>query len=284
MKIKSFAKINLSLDITNKLDDGFHLLDMINVSVSLKDIITVKFTHKNNDIVISCNNPDVPTNNTNSIYKVIEKFRKTFKLEFGVKVYIKKMIPLQSGLGGGSSNASSMLLLLNNKFKTNMSLNEMIDFIKDITSDGPFSLYTKPARVQGKGEIVLPLKDICFNKNIFLVKPNSGCNTKEIFTKYDDKNNNSVDTIKVIEGLKTNNVDLLTISCNNALKDSIIATNHDIEHCLNSLKQCGFDVVGISGSGSTCFGISKNKKVYKNAKKVFGKENFDLNDYYKIIL
>ena len=156
--MKSYSKINLALSIVNKTKpNGLHELDSLNLITSLHDVIKVKFYDEGNDIKIS-SNKDIPLDENNLVSKVINKFKKVFNLTFSVDVTIIKNIPIQAGLGGGSSNAACMLDILNKKFKTNMNALEKINFLKDITSDGPLFVLNTTCRVKGKGNIISPIK------------------------------------------------------------------------------------------------------------------------------
>ena len=90
----------------------------------------------------------------NLIYKVVDKFIKQFSIDYSFKIALTKNIPMQAGLGGGSSNAATTLNMLDKFFKTNMSFADKIKFLDSLTSDGPYFIETKPAKVKGKGNIV----------------------------------------------------------------------------------------------------------------------------------
>ena len=123
MKKYNYAKINLSLNVTNKnKPKDFHDLDMINFVINLKDIVSIKFIENNDNIItISSNDLSVPTDKSNIVFKVIEKFKKTFKLSFSCNVYIKKNIPSLAGLAGGTGNGAATLNILAPIPRTNPS-------------------------------------------------------------------------------------------------------------------------------------------------------------------
>ena len=188
MKKNNYAKINLALNvIDNKKPSNYHELDMINVTISLKDSVKIKFVKNDlNETIIKCNNESIPVDNTNLVYKVIEKFKKVFSLSFSCFVYINKKIPISAGLAGGSGNASATLDILNQHFKTNMSLKQKMKFIENITTDGPYMLVGLPCRVKGNGNIISPIK-YNLKAKMLIVKPKIGCNTKEVFSSLDYK-------------------------------------------------------------------------------------------------
>ncbi len=279
--MKAYAKINLSLDVTGINKKGYHLLDMVNCTISLHDTIKIKYDKNKDDITVSSSNTLVPQDENNLVYKVIEKFKRTFNISCGISVFIKKNIPLAAGLGGGSSDASATLDELNQHFKTKMTVLDMIRFITPLSADSPYLMYNRLARVKGIGEQVSPIKKH-FNYKLFVVKPKSNCLTKEVFERYSIKESNHVNTNKVVHAIVENKFDILKKHLNNVLIESAESLNPDIKGCLEDLKMCGFEIVSMSGSGSTCFGISSSSLPYKKAKKLFDKEKYDLCKSYKV--
>ena len=284
MKKYNYAKINLALNVTNKNKPSyFHDLDMINFCVNIKDSVTIKFINDSFDkIAILCNNSDVPCDETNLVFKVIKKFKKVYKLSFSCKVYINKKIPMQAGLAGGSGNAIATLNILNKKYKTKLTNIQKMKFIEDLTSDGPYMVASCFARVKGKGEKVSFFKTT-FKHKVLIVKPKSGCSTKEIFSSLDYKNLIHPNINKLEQGLKENDFDMVASHVNNSLTTAAIKINSDIQDVINRLRCCGFDIVSMSGSGSTIFAISKRKLPYKLAKKIINKNDYDLFKIVKII-
>lgn len=280
---RSYCKINLALNVINKnKPNGLHDLDMFNICVSLYDVISLKFSNENDDIIITCNNPFVPLNESNLVYKVIEKFKKQFKLSFKVEVKIKKNIPLEAGLGGGSSNASCVLNMLDDYFKTNMSVTQKIKFIEPITSDGAYFILSTPSRVKGNGNNIIPIKSKLKGK-VLLIKPKKGCSTKDVYSTIDYKTIPHPNINKIEQAIKDNDFTLLSKHVDNSLIDSACKANEEIEEVLSRLKTCGFEIVCMSGSGSSCFAISNSNKPYKLAKQIIHKENYELVKICKII-
>lgn len=284
MKSYNYAKINLALNVTNKnKPNNFHDLDMINFCVNLKDSVSIKFLEDSNDkITIICNNPLVPTNENNIVYKVIEKFKKTYKVSFSCEVNIKKEIPLMAGLAGGTGNGVATLKILNKKFKTNLTILQMMKFMESIASDGPYMIVSSFARVKGKGEKIYPFVT-SFKHKVLLIKPKSGCSTKEIFSSLDYKNLIHPNINKVEQGLKDNNFKMVASHCNNSLTASALKQNEEILDIINRLKTCGFEIVSMSGSGSSVFAISNRTLPYKLAKKIINKDNYEFVKVLKIV-
>ena len=283
MKKCNYAKINLSLNVTNKnKPKDFHDLDMINFTINLKDSVSIKFIENNDNFInISCNNPFVPTDKTNIVYKVVEKFKKTYKLSFSCNISINKKIPLEAGLAGGTGNAVAVLKILNQKFKTNMNELQQMKFMEDIASDGPYMVVSCFARVKGKGEKVSPFK--CnFKHKVVVIKPKKGCSTKEVFSTIDYKNLVHPNINKIEQGLKENDFKTIATHIDNSLTASALKHNEEILDVINRLKTSGFEIVSMSGSGSTVFAISNRKLPYKTYKKIINPNNYDLVCEYRI--
>ena len=283
MKKYNYAKINLSLNVINKnKPKDFHELDMINFTINLKDSVSIKFIENSDDLItISCNNSLVPIDKNNIVYKVVEKFKKTYKLSFSCIVYINKKIPLQAGLAGGTGNAVATLDMLDKKFKTNMSVIQKMKFMESIASDGPYMVASCFARVKGKGEKVIPFKTK-FNYKVVIIKPKQGCSTKDIFASLDYKNMVHPNITKIEQGLKDNDFNSIARHTNNSLTNTAINQNAEILDVINRLKTSGFEIVSMSGSGSTVFAISNKRLPYKTYKKIINPNNYDLVGEYKI--
>ncbi len=282
MREKSYAKVNLAINVLNRLSNGYHDLDMINVSIRLHDTIIMKFHHDSEIRKITSNDENVPTDENNIVIKVIHKVQQTFKLNFGYEIHIIKRIQQQSGLGGGSGNAAAVLKILNKKFHLNMSAVQMINFIKPISSDAPYQLFSLTSRVRKTGNDVSPF-DSKLKGKILIVKPKSGCSTKDVYAGLNLNDLIHPNINKVEKAMKEGDVDLLSRHVGNSLLESAMKLNPDIEPILKELKSFGFEIVGMSGSGSACFAYSKNKKLYRLAKAQLVKDNYDICKAYRII-
>lgn len=281
---KSYAKINLSLNVLNKSKPtNLHTLDMVNCSINLYDTINVHILNDNNNkIMIECNDENVPTDHNNLIYKVVEKFKKYYNLNFSIKIKLIKNIPACSGLGGGSSNAATILKILNNHFKKKMDYLAQRNFLNSITSDGAYMVNGGFARVRDTGTKI-DLIDSKFHANIFVVKPKSGCLTKDVYNNLDYKNMPHSNNNKLIEALENNNFSLIAKNIANSLMDSACKLNKDILDILTRMRSCGFEIVSLTGSGSACFAISEKSLPYKQAKQIFNKNDYDICGVYKTI-
>ena len=142
-------------------------------------------------------------------------------------------------------------------------------------------LVDKPCRVKGNGEIIEPLKSK-INFNVLIVKPFSGCATKDVFNTLDYKNIKRVNINKLCDNFEKNDMLSASLCIGNSLVSSAINIVPEIEDILNRLKACDFEIVSMSGSGSTCFAISKRKYPFKKAKELFDKSKYSLVEVCRI--
>lgn len=182
LSIKCPAKINLFLNIQSKRKDGYHNLLLINDSINLYDILTIIKT-KNDGIRITCSNKNIPTDINNSVYKMSEFFFTYNKiLDKNIKIIIKKNIPVFSGLGGESTDAAGILILLNKLYNTNMSKEKMLELCAKVGSDVSYCLIKGRCKVEGTGN---KIKTLVRKEKYFYVIVYSGLefSTKEMFSK-----------------------------------------------------------------------------------------------------
>ena len=281
MKEKSYAKINMALNVVKTLQNGYHELDMINVSIRLHDTLKVKFNNSGQIRLVS-NDTQLPVDDTNTVVKIVKKVKDQFKLDFGCEIYIYKRIPQKSGLGGGSGNAAAILKLLNKKFKLKMTSIQMINFVKSVSLDAPYQLINFPSRVKKMGEIVKPFECKLKGK-LFVIKPKSGNSTKEVYDNLKEEGMDHPNINKVERAMEEGNSELLSKHVGNSLYQSACEINKYIAPLIQKLKNIGFEVVSMTGSGSTCFAYSKNKKLYKIAKNTFVKDDYDICKSYTLM-
>lgn len=275
LKLKSPAKINLTLEIKNKRPDNYHNIISIMQTVNIFDKIIIK---KSENLTCCCNNKQIPSGIENSAIKAAIEFFKQTKINQKVKIKIFKKIPIQAGLGGGSSNAATVLIGLNTLFKTNLNNKQLCKIAKKIGADVPFFIFGKTALVQGLGEKITPLRNINLN-HILIIKPkNLNISTKQAFLEHDltQKNkfkNRTTNLEKLIEHISTK--DNFSTYCKhffNSFEESL--SNDQIDTIKLTLKNSGAIFAMMSGSGSSVFGVFETIKLAKIASKKFPKSKF----------
>lgn len=273
MIITSNAKINIGLNITEKLPNGYHLLDMIMVPISLADKLEIKFNNQKGKLNISSNIKDIPCDEKNILYKVYKAFYEKAQIEpEDIDVYLEKNIPHEAGLGGGSSNGGFFLKELN-KFHNFVLSDEDLSLVgKSVGADIPFFLKNTPCRVKGIGEKLEKIQNN-LDCDVILVKPKFGVSTKkayELYSKLDEKKFANID--EVLSGLKENNLKKVCENIENILEQGLLIDDENIKNFRNRIKETGLDFF-MSGSGS-CYYILSSKNTTEDYLKILN-QKFD---------
>ena len=271
--VKSYAKINLSLNILGKREDGYHELDSIMVPIELHDSLIITKLYKSDDNFVTVDDFSNGLIHYNLVGSAINAMADKYKFDTKFRVYIHKVIPMQAGLGGGSSNAAFMMKAVNDMLKLNATNEEMIDLAKSFGADIPFFINCTPARCRGIGEKIEPI-EIKNNYSVLIVEPNSGCSTKEVFAISDKKPYPQVDIESVLQALKDGDDDRLASVMGNSLEEAAMSINPDIKVIKDKLKELGFKLVLMSGSGSAVFALSTDQSLLKRAVKELEDEYF----------
>lgn len=254
INIKSNGKINIGLNIVEKLPNGYHSLDMTMLPISLADELTINFKEKKGNLHISSNIEDIPTDERNILWKIYDAFYNFTKLEKEeIDVYLHKVIPHEAGLGGGSSNGAFFLKELNNFHKNILTKEELISLGKTVGADIPFFIKNCPCRVKGIGEKLEKIENN-LQCDVVLVKPSFGVSTKEAYSLYSElSQKREADMDKITEGLKNNLRDVIEKYSENILEQALLLSNENIQSFrkeLNELeKKCNTKFF-MSGSGS----------------------------------
>lgn len=248
------AKLNLNLFIKGKNKNGYHLLESDICFLELTDKIYIKKSNK--DLF---NQSKTPNNfnidpNDNLIFKAINQFRILTKWNIKFEVYLDKKIPIGAGLGGGSADAASTLILLRNLYNKehNIKKIDVSTLYKigiNLGSDVPACLHSKDLRLGGYGNKITRTK-VINNYYFLLINPKINLSTREVFQQYDASNSNESN----IPDARFGNINI-----HNSLLSSAIDLAPQISSVLSHLqKSKTITAYGMTGSGSTCFGIFKN--------------------------
>lgn len=260
--VKARAKINLNLEILDKRDDGYHNLKSVFQKINLYDELYIKKTNKNEFELQT--NVDCLNNSQNIIYKAYLKLKRRYKNITGIKVVLNKKIPMQAGLGGGSTDCASFILCMNKLFNLKLSKREIRNIAGSLGADVVPCLYNGSVFAQGIGNKITKI-NTNLKYYIVIIKPKISCNTKEMYDKIDkrykvDKKNKSE---KIIKALVNNDIysvaNNLYNSFETVIEENIILKikNELIENkAIGSL---------MTGSGSCVYGIFENKKIAKQA-------------------
>ena len=251
MKIKAYAKINISLDIIGKREDGYHLLEMIMQTVDLYDEITIQKTKK--DIQISCNKAYVPTDKRNLAYMAAKLFMDTYKIESGLQINITKNIPVAAGMAGGSTDAAAVLKLCNKIFNINASDEKLMELGLKLGADVPYCIKGGTALCEGVGEVITPLKPFK-DKILVVVKPPFGVSTKGTYQSFDlSKVKNHPDSKALIQYMRNDDLKNVSGNMKNLLENVTLRKHRVLISIKEELKSSGALGAMMSGSGPTVF-------------------------------
>ena len=259
LHIRSFAKINISLNITKKREDGFHEIDSIMLPISLHDSLVVSKLKNTTDNFVTVDDFSIGSFSYNLATFSIEKLQSVYHFNDKFRILIHKVIPIQAGLGGGSSNAAFTMKAVNSMLKLGATDEELIDLGKTLGCDIPFFIKCKPARVQGVGEVLTPI-NVKNNYYVLIVKPELGCSTKEVYALSDSMELKTCNIDDVIKALEEGDDELLANSISNALQEPAIKMVPAIQGILDDLKNHGLKIAQVTGSGSAVFALSTDKK------------------------
>ena len=251
--LNSNGKINIGLNVTGVLPNGYHLLDMIMVPISLSDRITGEIEDISGTLEIKTNKADIPVNEDNILWKIYDKFYSESGLsKRKISLYLEKIIPHQAGLGGGSSNGAFLLKLLNEFHGNFFSQERLIEIGKSVGADIPFFLINKSARVRGIGEDIEIIENNLKN-SIILIKPQFGVSTGKAYKNMSILNNKRDANIdKIIFGLKDNRVDIVEDNIENHLEQGLLLEDENIIEFRKKLAELNMKFF-MSGSGSAYY-------------------------------
>ena len=258
------AKLNLHLEVYPKRSDGYHPIKSIFQTISLVDELVVSLSGKSLSCVVECDAMQLPVENT--LTKTYRLFCQISGVTAGVRVKLTKRIPSGAGLGGGSSDAATFLLILNRMFDYPLGLNQLEEIANLVGSDVLFFLSGGAAVVTGRGDIVEPIKpreDFC----IVVVYPDVHCSTPESYGLVDEyfALGKTVNETALQDLEKMYYEPISEWRFLNTFTNPVATKFPVIFDVMKSLENLGADYVQMSGSGSTVFGVFSNFEVGKDA-------------------
>ena len=269
LEFKSYAKINLALEIGKKRSAGYHEIRSIMQQINLFDKLTFKKLEEDR-IIIKCNLKELE-NDGNICYKAALLLKNEFSIKEGIEINIEKNIPIGSGLAGGSGNAAATLKALNEMFELNLSEDKLIEIGIQLGSDVPFQIIGGTALVEGIGEELTKLNPL-ENIDVLLINPNINISTKWAYEEFDkvnhQKGSNNFD--KMLKGIRECNLNGISENLYNDFEEIIFNRYPEIKKIKEDLIKNNALNALMSGSGSSVFGLFEHKgeaeKTYLNLK------------------
>lgn len=264
--LRAPAKINWSLYVLNKRDDGYHNILSLMHCIGLYDTLTFEVS----DSIELSSGMDIPYSQ-NLVYKAAQSLQSYAETKIGAKIILEKEIPSGAGLGGGSSDAAYTLIGLNKLWGLGLSADELRTIGSRLGSDVPFFFSCPMAIAEGRGELLTPL-EIDVSYTLLLIKPSVSVSTSWAYEKIGSrvkgqgssmeltKTGYKINNIKLIYGaLKTGEISLLKSKIHNDFEDAVIERYPVIGDLKEKLLDAGASVASMSGSGSSVFGLFENR-------------------------
>src|SRR6218665_1374321 len=245
------CKINIGLHIASKREDGYHNLQTIFYPIAIRDTVEIIVSQNNAPVSYSHSGINIFSREENNLcIKAYHLLKKNFSQLPPVAIHLHKTIPMGAGLGGGSADASFVLMMLNEMFELNLSKQQLLDYSLELGSDCPFFIVNKPSYATGRGEILEPVNLNLSSYKIVIVNPGIHVNTGMAF-KHIRVGEHTGDLRKLI----TLPVEQWKDAINNDFEKPVFELHPAIEAIKTILYQKGALYAAMSGSGSTVFGI-----------------------------
>ena len=259
---KAYAKINLSLDVTGRLDNGYHLVDMIMQTVNIYDELS--FERTDGEIVLESDCGELPLDENNLIYKAIRLIQEECGVTGGLRVFLKKNIPIAAGMAGGSTDCAATLMAMDELYGLKLGTKRLMELGVKLGADVPYCILGGTARAQGIGEKLTRLPN-CPALKLLVAKPDLNVSTKEVYTGLDALENlphPGVDDM--VCAIESGNGRAVAAGLGNVLECVTIPLHPVIREIKDRMLELGAINSLMSGSGPTVFGIyEKDEELQK---------------------
>lgn len=268
---KTPAKINLTLDVTGKLENGYHTLSMIMQSIDVCDELSFEKI-ADEEIIFSMNKelPDKIPAEKNLVYKAAKLMKDNFDIKCGFKIHLQKNIPAAAGLAGGSSDCAATLIGINELCKLGLDTDGLCKLGVKLGADVPFCIKKGTMLAEGIGEVLTPLTPLS-GVPVLLIKPDISISTAYVYTHLKlNELDYHPDNKAVISYIDNRDIKKIAASLSNVLETVTIPENPVIDELKQYLIKNGAIGSLMSGSGPTTFGLFEDmetaKKAYDKAK------------------
>lgn len=266
--LNAYAKINLGLDVLRKRPDGYHDLRMIMQSISLHDTLTLRKTEQDAIRLFNTDgteNPDVPMDDSNLIYKAIQSLRQEFHITEGVDVILDKQIPVAAGMAGGSTDGAAAYKAMNQLFELGLTEQQLRERAVKLGADIPYCIMGGTALSEGIGEVLTPLAPMpkCA---ILIAKPDINVSTGFVYGNLRANELSSHPDIDgMVQAIQADDLSGVTNRLGNVLETVTIPAYPVIEKIKQAMIEDGAEGSLMSGSGPTVFGIFREEEQAQKA-------------------
>lgn len=250
---RSYAKINLALDVLGKKADGYHDVKMIMQTISLFDLVIVDKAYR--DITVNTNLRYLPNNDKNIAYKAAQLFLEKTGINGGARIIIHKNIPVAAGLAGGSGNGAAVLCAMNKLYNAQLTVEELCKLGEQLGADVPYCIIGGTQMAEGIGEILTPLPPMK-KTTVLIVKPPINVSTGSVYEQIDGAPiEKRPDTDKIIGALRAGNTALVAENLCNVMEAVTAKMYPVIGGIKNKMLRNGAIGAVMSGSGPSVFGF-----------------------------
>ena len=270
LRLSSFAKINLSLRVVGKREDGFHELCTVFQTVSLADEITFS---ESDELALTCSDQSMPTGSENLIISAAERLRQEYGVISGAAIHLRKNIPSPGGLGGGSSNAAVTLLGLRNLWGLQITDEALESIRRELGADVPFFFHGGTALGTSRGDVIEPLEDVR-SKPMLIVTPDVSVPTRDAFARVNAPSltSEAAKSILQICRFEAKSADFLQAAITNDLESSVFEKFPEVRRVKQKLLELGATNAAMSGSGASVFAIFDKEETRQAALKALDTE------------
>ncbi|MBQ4526510.1 MAG: 4-(cytidine 5'-diphospho)-2-C-methyl-D-erythritol kinase [Clostridia bacterium] len=269
MKVNANAKINLTLDVCGKRDDGYHNVAMIMQEVSFCDVLDIEL-RTDGRIILSCDSKLLGNPESTLTYRAAKLFFDSCDTGGGCNITLHQNIPMCAGLGAGSADAAAVLNYLNCAYDNLYSQSKLCELGLMLGADVPFCIMGGTSLAEGIGEILTPLKSK-MQKWVALIKPDINISTPDAYREMDSVTYPHPDIESAINAIENNDMALFSKSASNSFEYVISKKHSEISEIKKHLYDCGCEFAMMSGSGPTVFGLFENKESAENSLKTYKK-------------
>ncbi len=259
MRIRSFAKINLGLEVIRKRDDGYHEVKTLLQTIDFYDILEFSLIPQDR-ILLKGDDQTISWGKDNLIFKAALLLKENFRITQGIEIDVTKTIPSGKGLGGGSSNAAMTLYALNECWSLGLGKKELMDFGAELGADVPFFLEGGLCLGTAKGDKITPVADIP-SISCLLVLPELSISTSSIYEQLQFSLTSPSKDSKIIKFLDCRELGFLE----NELEETVFRLHPQLGTIKSLFQRYGSELSLVSGTGSSLFGLFSEREKAENA-------------------
>jgi len=267
LRVRSYAKVNLGLEVLGSRDDGYHELRTVFQTIDLHDDVVLR--PRSSGVRVTCDHPQVPTDGTNLAARAAEALLRYAGVKHGVEIAIRKRIPVGGGLGGGSSNAAVTLLGLDRLWRLDLPAPDLHRLARRLGADVPYFLLGGTALGLGRGDEVYPLARQV-RGHVVVADPGIPVSTARVFSRVDARltprmNSNSIFYFVSRELEGADGYRFLVNDLEEAALEEAPALREKAAHIRQVLREEGARHAALSGSGSSLFGLFGGARAARRA-------------------